>query len=271
MAKLEIEKLHFAYNKATPVIKGIDLELDNRKTAIIGQNGSGKTTFVKLLKGLLRPDSGRILLDGTDLATMTVAQIAKQIGLVFQNPDDQIFKSTVLDEVMVGPLNIGQSLDEARASSHAALAQVQLADVEQVNPYDLNLAQRKMVALASILAMDTPIVIFDEPTMGQDMAGKAVIKKVIEDLQAEGKAVLCILHDMDFAAAVFERVVVFSQGQLLLEGDAREVFSQKERLQQAYLDQPQAMKIAHALGIPGDLLTVEEVEDALARPPQLPK
>lgn len=263
MNKLEIEKLHFAYDKATPVIKGIDLVLDDRKTAIIGQNGSGKTTFVKLLKGLLRPDSGRILLDGTDLSTLTVAQISKKIGLVFQNPDDQIFKNTVLDEVMVGPLNIGLSLDEARASSRAALAQVELADVEKVNPYDLNLAQRKMVALASILAMDTPIVIFDEPTMGQDVAGKAIIRKVIEDLQAEGKAVLCILHDMDFAAAVFERVIVFSQGQLLIEGDAREVFSKKELLQQAYLDQPQAMKIAQALGIPGNLLSVEEVMAAI--------
>ncbi len=263
MNKLEIEKLHFAYDKATPVIKGIDLVLDDRKTAIIGQNGSGKTTFVKLLKGLLRPDSGRLLLDGADLSTMTVAQIAKKIGLVFQNPDDQIFKNTVLDEVMVGPLNIGQSQDEARASSRAALAQVELADVEKVNPYDLNLAQRKMVALASILAMDTPIVIFDEPTMGQDVAGKAIIKKVIENLQAEGKAVLCILHDMDFAAAVFERIIVFSQGQLLLEGDAREVFSKKDILQQAYLDQPQAMKIAQALGIPGNLLSVEEVRTAM--------
>ncbi|CZQ94298.1 abc transporter [Trichococcus collinsii] len=263
MNKLEIEKLHFAYDKATPVIKGINLVLDDRKTAIIGQNGSGKTTFVKLLKGLLRPDSGRILLDGTDLSTLTVAQISKKIGLVFQNPDDQIFKNTVLDEVMVGPLNIGLSLDEARASSRTALAQVELADVEKVNPYDLNLAQRKMVALASILAMDTPIVIFDEPTMGQDVAGKAIIRKVIEDLQAEGKAVLCILHDMDFAAAVFERVIVFSQGQLLIEGDAREVFSKKELLQQAYLDQPQAMKIAQALGIPGNLLSVEEVMAAI--------
>ena len=87
MNKLEIEKLHFAYDKTTPVIKGINLVLDDRKTAIIGQNGSGKTTFVKLLKGLLRPDSGRILLDGIDLKTLTVAQISKKIGLVFQNPD----------------------------------------------------------------------------------------------------------------------------------------------------------------------------------------
>lgn len=135
-----------------------------------------------------------------------------------------------------------------------------------MNPYDLNLAQRKMVALASILAMDTPIVIFDEPTMGQDATGKAIIKKVIENLQAEGKAVLCILHDMDFAAAVFERVVVFSQGQLLLEGGAREVFSKKDLLQQAYLDQPQAMKIAQALGMQGYLLSVEEVISALEKP-----
>lgn len=263
MNKLEIEQLHFAYDKATPVIKGIDLVFDDRKTAIIGQNGSGKTTFVKLLKGLLRPDSGRILLDGDDLSAMTVAQIAKKIGLVFQNPDDQIFKQTVLDEVMVGPLNIGQTLDEARASSRAALAQVELADVEKVNPYDLNLAQRKMVALASILAMDTPIVIFDEPTMGQDVAGKAIIRRVIEDLHAEGKAVFCILHDMDFAAAVFDRLIVFSQGKLLLEGDAREVFSKKAMLEEAYLDQPQAMKIAQALDLVGNLLTVEEVERAL--------
>lgn len=267
MNEIHVEKLQFGYTKDVPVIKGIDLHLlQGQRTAIIGQNGSGKTTFVKLLKGLLRPDNGRIAVNGEDLSEKTVAQIAKTVGLVFQNPDDQIFKSTVLDEVMVGPLNIGQAPAEAKEHAQAALAKVGLSDVEKINPYDLNLAQRKMIAMASILAMDTPIIIFDEPTMGQDVAGKAIIKKIIEELATEGKLVLCILHDMDFAAAVFERIIVFNQGQVLLDGATKAVFSQKEILDQAYLDQPQAMKIGHALGIPGDCLTEEEIMAAFGKP-----
>lgn len=259
MNEIHVEKLQFAYTKDTPVIKGIDLHLQNQKTAIIGQNGSGKTTFVKLLKGLLRPDDGKITVNGEDLAQKTVAQIAKTIGLVFQNPDDQIFKSTVLDEVMVGPLNIGQTPAEAKEHAQVALTKVGLDDVGQVNPYDLNLAQRKMIAIASIIAMDTAIIIFDEPTMGQDIAGKAIIKRLIDALADEGKLVLCILHDMDFAAEVFDHIIVFNQGKVLLDGTAREVFSKKEILEQGYLDQPQAMKIGYALGIPGDCLTEEEI------------
>lgn len=265
MNEIHIEKLQFGYVKDTPVIKGIDLHLQNKKTAIIGQNGSGKTTFVKLLKGLLRPDDGKMTVNGEDMAQKTVAQIAKTIGLVFQNPDDQIFKSTVLDEVMVGPLNIGQKPAEAKKYAQAALAKVGLVDVEQVNPYDLNLAQRKMIAIASIIAMDTAIIIFDEPTMGQDVAGKAIIKSVIAALADEGKLVLCILHDMDFAAEVFERIIVFNQGKVLLDGAAREVFSKKEILKQAALDQPQAMKIGQALGLPGDYLTEDEIILAIGK------
>ena len=172
MNQIDIKGLHFSYTEKEEILKGINLVIDERPTAIIGQNGAGKTTFVKLLKGLLRPTQGNILFNGQDLSGFTVAQLAKDIGLVFQNPNDQIFKNTVMDEVMFGPLQIGMDRQAAEASAQKALAMVGLEGTEKVNPYDLGLSDRKMVSIAAIIAMDTDAVIFDEPTIAQDYMGK---------------------------------------------------------------------------------------------------
>lgn len=260
MKTLHITDLHFSYNESTEVLKGINLHLHPQTTAIVGQNGAGKSTFVKLLKGLLRPTSGTIQLDTEDIIQYTAAFLARDIGLVFQNPNDQIFKNNILDEVMFGPLNIGQSEEEARANALAALQKVNLdVPFETTNPYDLSLSERKMIAIASILAMDTDIVIFDEPTMGQDHYGKETLKKIIAELHGQGKLVLCILHDMDFAAEVFERIIVFNEGQVLLDGTPRQVFKEKEILKKAHLEQPYITQVAHELGIEGVFLTDAEL------------
>lgn len=260
----EMEKLEFAYRAGTPVLHGIDLCLDARPTAIIGQNGAGKTTLVKLLKGLLRAGSGSIRFRGEDIAGKTVATLAAQVGYVFQNPDDQIFRYNVLDEVMFGPLNIGMSEAEAKEKSRAALAMTGLADKEASNPYDLELYERKMVAIASVLAMDPDVLILDEPTIAQDVRGRRCIADIVRTLSGQGKLVLAILHDMDFVAECFERVIVMAQGRVVADGTPRKVFADAEALQAARLDPPHVTQLCTRLGYEGIFLTVEEFLTACA-------
>lgn len=258
----EIRSLEFSYRPGTPVLHGINLQLDARPTAIIGQNGAGKTTLVKLLKGLLRPTGPSIWFRGEDISHKTVAALAAQVGYVFQNPDDQIFRYNVLDEVMFGPLNIGMSEEQAREKSRAALALTGLSDQENSNPYDLELNERKMVAIASVLAMDPDVLILDEPTIAQDMMGRRRIADIVRTLSAQGKLVLAILHDMDFVAECFDRVVVMAQGQVVADGSPRQVFADSAALQAARLDPPHVTQLCTRLGYDGVFLTVEEFLDA---------
>lgn len=254
----EIQNLTFSYNPGTQVLHGINLCLDARPTAIIGQNGAGKTTLVKLLKGLLRAEGGSIRFRGEDIAGKTVAALAAQVGYVFQNPDDQIFRYNVLDEVMFGPLNIGMDEAQAKEKSRAALAMTGLADKETSNPYDLELYERKMVAIASVLAMDPDVLILDEPTIAQDVRGRQCIAKIVRTLSEQGKLVLAILHDMDFVAECFDRVIVMAQGQVAADGTPRQVFADAEALQAARLDPPHVTQLCTRLGYEGVFLTVEE-------------
>ena len=258
----EIRNLEFSYRPGTPVLHGINLRLDARPTAIIGQNGAGKTTLVKLLKGLLRPTGPSIWFRGEDISHKTVAALAAQVGYVFQNPDDQIFRYNVLDEVMFGPLNIGMSEEQAREKSRAALALTGLSDQENSNPYDLELNECKMVAIASVLAMDPDVLILDEPTIAQDMMGRRRIADIVRTLSAQGKLVLAILHDMDFVAECFDRVVVMAQGQVVADGSPRQVFADSAALQAARLDPPHVTQLCTRLGYDGVFLTVEEFLDA---------
>lgn len=255
---IDVKNLSFSYQEGSEVLKDIHLHFDQRSTAIIGQNGAGKTTFVKLLKGLLKPDVGDIYIQNQNIKDTTTAALSKQIGLVFQNPNDQIFKGNVLDEVMFGPLNM--KLDEKTARQHSlqALEMVGLADQLDENPQDLSLSDKKLLCIASIVAMDTDIIILDEPTIAQDHAGKEKIKRIIQTLKEQNKLVMTIIHDMDFVAENFERTIVFNQGKVLLDGHTREVFSQKDILAQAHVEAPYITQLANKLGYPETFLTVEE-------------
>lgn len=233
-----IENLSFSYRKNVPVFENFNLSLDHRTTAIIGQNGAGKTTFVRLLKGLLKPVSGSVYFGGEDISQKTVAMLAGKVGYVFQNPDDQIFKYHVLDEVMFGPLNIGMTREKAEAEAKKALDMMGLSEKEKENPYDLELYERKMVAIASVIAMDTDVVILDEPTIAQDYPGKKRIGEMIRKLADAGKLVVVILHDMDFVAEYFERVIVMAHGTVLADGASEEVFAKNEVLKEAGLEKP---------------------------------
>jgi energy-coupling factor transport system ATP-binding protein len=258
MSKIEIRDLHFYYNAGDEILKGINLNFNSESTAIIGQNGAGKTTFVKLLKGLLKPVSGDVLINGVNTKDVTVAGLAGQIGLVFQNPNDQIFKNKVIDEVMFVPLNIGQNSNQAEKSAIEALNMVGLGSMQHENPYDLSLSERKLISIASIVAMDPDIIIFDEPTIAQDHEGKEKIKNIIKELSLKGKLVLAILHDMDFVAETFERTIVFAKGKVVLDGTTREVYSHKDMLEEAFLEPPHVTQLCQKLGVNETFLTVEE-------------
>ena len=256
---IKVSHLSFSYLAAAPpVLSDINLAFDQRTTAIIGQNGAGKTTFVKLLKGLLTASQGEILIGDYDVKIKTAAELARKIGLVFQNPNDQIFKRTVLDETMFGLLNIKMGKYTAEKLAVKALEMVGLDDKLAMNPHDLSLSEKKLLCIASVVAMDTDIVIFDEPTIAQDHAGKEIIRRIIKELKNKNKLVMTIIHDMDFVAENFERTIVFNKGKVLLDGDTREVFSQKEVLREANVEPPGVTQLAERLGLNSTVLTVEE-------------
>nr|WP_288824503.1 ABC transporter ATP-binding protein [uncultured Clostridium sp.] len=256
-----IKDLGFYYIPGAPVIENLTLTLDARPTAVIGQNGAGKTTLVKLLKGLLKPKAGTVLLEGEDISGRTVAQLAKKVGYVFQNPDDQIFKNQVLEEVMVGPLNIGMTRNEAEHRAREALEMVGLLHAAEENPYDLDLSERKMVAIASVAAMDPKVLILDEPTIAQDARGREVLGKLIRTMTEKGKFVLAILHDMDFVARYFERVIVMAGGNVISDGPGEEVFYQKDILLKARLEPPHITRLCELLGYEGAFLTTEDIRE----------
>lgn len=246
-ATFQVKDLRFSYVKGRKVLHGLNLALDHRPTAIIGQNGAGKTTLVRVLKGLLKPDSGEIRYQGENLETKTVAELASRVGYVFQNPDDQIFKYKVLEEVMFGPLNIGMSPQEAEASAHEALRMVGLDEKAGENPYDLELSDRKMVAIASVLAMNTDVIILDEPTIAQSWNGRENIREIMQAKAAEGKLVIAILHDMDFVANSFARVIAMAHGEILADGAPAEVFRNHPVLEKAALAAPPLYELLEEL------------------------
>ena len=246
-ATFQVKDLRFSYVKGREVLHGLNLALDHRPTAIIGQNGAGKTTLVRVLKGLLKPDSGEIRYQGENLETKTVAELASRVGYVFQNPDDQIFKYKVLEEVMFGPLNIGMSPQEAEASAHEALRMVGLDEKAAENPYDLELSDRKMIAIASVLAMNTDVIILDEPTIAQSWNGREKIREIMQAKAAEGKLVIAILHDMDFVANSFARVIAMAHGEILADGAPAEVFRNHPVLEKAALAAPPLYELLEEL------------------------
>ena len=243
------------------MLRDVTLSLDSRSTAIVGQNGAGKTTLVKLLKGLLKPVGGSIWYGGEDMAGKTVAMLAGEVGYVFQNPDDQIFKYHVLDEVMFGPLNIGMKKEEAERHAREALKEVGLENLAAENPYDLELSERKLVAIASVLAMDTRVLILDEPTIAQDWKGRQIIGGIIQRLEKQGRTVVAILHDMDFVSEYFRRVIVMARGQVLADGTREAVFSRKEVLEKARIEEPSLMKLCKMLGYEKAYFQLKEGEE----------
>ena len=223
---IEFEAVSFAYPDGTRALADVSLRIEpGESVAIVGQNGSGKSTLVRHLNGLLRPGSGRVQLDGVDVRPVHVAHLAAWVGLAFQNPDRQLFAGHVSAEVEFGPRNLGIRGAELTERVALALAAVGLDGVAGANPYDLGYSRRKLLALASVLAMRTPVLILDEPTTGQDARGVARVQDVVARAAAEGRTVIAISHDMRFVAECFGRVVVMRAGRVGLDGRPGAVFA----------------------------------------------
>ena len=248
--KISVEGLVFSYPGGVDALKGIDLVIEpGEQVAIVGQNGAGKTTLVKHFNGLLQPSRGDILVGDLNTRKTNVAKLAARVGYVFQNPDEQLFCRTVGEEVAFGPKNLGYPPEKIAALCQWALELTELGDRTASNPYDLSATWRKMAALASIIAMDTPVVILDEPTTGQDTLNVTRIAHVIASLRGQGKTVITITHDIDFCAENFARVIALSQGRVLLDGPAAEVLGQDQVLAQTYVDPPQLTRLGKRLGL----------------------
>lgn len=261
--EIRVVDLAYTYPSGVLALNGIYLRIASGEcVAIVGQNGAGKTTLVKHFNGLLKPDSGSVWVGDWDTRQQTTARLARRVGYVFQNPDDQLFQSKVLAEVIFGPRNLGFEPDRVTSLADQALKMVGLEQAADQHPYDLSPGERKRVALASVLSMDTPVIVLDEPTTGQDFVGVQRVGEIVEQLKGQGRTVITITHDIDFCAEHFERVIVMAEGRLLLDGDSRTVLAQEETLAQTYVEPPQLVRLAKLLGMTSVPLTVEEFSKA---------
>jgi energy-coupling factor transport system ATP-binding protein len=269
VTSLALEGVGFVYPDGTRALSGVDLSIGSGElVAIVGQNGSGKSTLVRHLDGLLRPTEGRVLHDGADIVEMRVAALAARVGIVFQNPDRQIFAGKVRTEVEFGPRILGRPAALASAAAMEALDAVGLTSLADANPYDLGYSRRKLLTLASILAMGTMVVVLDEPTTGQDARGVARIQRVIADLYADGRTIVAISHDMRFVAETFERVVVMGDGRVLLDGTPTDVFAETAwpTLAATFLEPPLAARVGARLGLGSTPTEASLVEELASRP-----
>ncbi len=262
---VRFDDVRFRYPGGVEAVRGVSFAVARgERVAIVGQNGAGKTTLVRHLNGIFRPTEGVVHVGDTTTADKTIAQLAAQVGYVFQNPDEQLFARSVRVDVEFGPKNLGLPAAEVTARAEEALATVGLLAEADAHPHHLSLSERKRVALAGVLAMRTPVVVLDEPTTGQDARGVEMIAGIVERLAAEGRTVIAITHDMDFCAEHFERVIVMAGGEVQADGDPREVFRQADVLERAAVEPPQLLRLAGSLGWAPRPLTVEEFVDAYA-------
>lgn len=262
---VEVRDLHFSYPGHVEALRGVSLSIAPSETvAIVGQNGSGKTTLAKHLNGLLHPASGSVALGGRDIADRLVSDLASDIGFVFQNPDDQLFNSRVELEVGFGPRNLRLASAEIAQLVEGALGLVGLSDERSTNPYDLGFSLRKLVALASVLAMEPPVLVLDEPTTAQDGPGVRRVGAIVDASAAAGRTVIAISHDMEFVARHFRRVVVMRRGEIVLDAPPERVFAPEnaDLLASTGLLPPPAARIGARLGL-GSTPTQESLVAAL--------
>jgi energy-coupling factor transporter ATP-binding protein EcfA2 len=213
-----LEGIHFRYPSGVVALAGVDLVIGGGETiALVGPNGSGKTTLAQHLDGLLRPSRGRVLLDGRDIAVRRVADLARSVALGFQDPERQLFARSVGSEVGFGPQQLGRRNEALERAVDEALRAVGLDDRVDAHPQDLGKSRRKLLALASLLAMDAPVLVLDEPTAGLDHAGVAIVERVVAEQRARGRTVVAISHDEGFVARAFDRVVRMEAGRIVAD------------------------------------------------------
>ncbi|MCH4006516.1 MAG: energy-coupling factor transporter ATPase [Eubacterium sp.] len=276
---IQVRNLSYIYNAGMPdeqkALDNVSFEVyDGQIAAVIGHTGSGKSTLVQHLNGLLKPTEGTIIVGGTDITESGIAmrEIRQRVGLVFQYPEYQLFEETVSADVAFGPKNLGLSESEIKERVREALELVGL-DVDEIgerSPFELSGGQKRRVAIAGIIAMRPQVLILDEPTAGLDPGAHREIIRMIQKIhQREENIVIFVSHNMDDVAALSDKVLVMDRGQLMMSGTPAEIFRQRDRLGDAGLDIPSAARLMLQLrkagcDVPVDALTRDDAADELA-------
>lgn len=261
---IEIKNASFRYPNGFVALENIDLTIhEGEKVAIVGQNGAGKTTCVKMMNGLNRPFAGDVIVDGVNTKDVTVATIARKVGYVFQNPDEQIFNNTARKEIEFMPRYY--KLPEAEVKKRVDYA-VEVCDLEkymETNPYEIPYPIRKFVAIAAVIASNPKYIILDEPTAGQDLHGTEVLGKIVDRLTKDGITMITITHDMEFAVRNFDRIIAMAHKNIICDGSAQDVFWNEEVVADAKIKKPTIGELAKRLGLDGKILFSEELVEKL--------
>ena len=276
-AILQVENLTHTYSAGTPfqrsAVEGMSLHVGTGEfLGIIGHTGSGKSTLIQHLNGLLKPTSGRILLEGKDIWAdpKSIRSVRFRVGLVFQYPEYQLFEETVYKDIAFGPKNMGLDAEEIDRRVRDAAAFVGLHEtLLDKSPFELSGGQKRRVAIAGVIAMEPKVLVLDEPTAGLDPQGRDTILAQIQAYhRAKGAAVVLVSHSMEEIARNVDRIVVLSDGKVYMEGTPKQVFARAHELEQVGLDVPQVTKVAAALKARGldidtAVYTVETLEQKL--------
>ena len=267
---LEVQNLKYSYNNDYQALKGVSLKInEGDMVALLGKNGAGKSTLFLHLNGIYEPDEGQVFIDGEELKydKKSLLKFRQKVGIVFQNPDDQIFAPTVEEDVAFGPLNLGLPMEEVQDRVEEALARVGMSGTEKIAPHHLSGGQKKRVAIAGILAMKPEIMVLDEPTAGLDPQGVENLVKLLKELNDEGITIVISTHEVDLVPDYANKVFVLVDGELIAEGTPKEIFAQPEVLERAHLKIPIVTDLFQQLETEGfDMendypLTVEEAKD----------
>lgn len=245
---LKVSNLYYSYGNGDSALDGVSVDIyEGEKIAVIGSNGSGKSTFFLNANGVLKADQGEISYQGTVINKKNLKELRKNIGIVFQDADNQIIASTVMAEVGFGPMNLKLPKQEVLERVEEALAYMNISDFKNRPPHYLSGGEKKRVTIADIIAMKSDVIIFDEPTAALDPLNAQMLEDVLAKLGAEGKTMLISTHDVDFAYRWAERAIVFCQGKIIADGTPLEIFQNREVLEQANLKRPTMLEVYEML------------------------
>ncbi len=278
---IEIKHLDHIYMAGSPfetkALDDVSLTInDGEFIGLIGHTGSGKSTLVQHLNGLMRPDGGSVIVDGMDISDKNtdLREVRRRVGLVFQYPEHQLFEESVRKDVSFGPRNLGCDEDEIERRVRDACAQVGVGeDMLDKSPFDMSGGQKRRVAIAGVLAMQPKVLVLDEPTAGLDPRGRSELIALIRQLHEDaGNTIVMVSHSMDDIASLAQRIIVMNKGRVAMDGTPREVFSHPKELLDMHLGVPAAARLAMALrergyDIPGDVYALDEIRDLILRLP----
>lgn len=266
---IEAKNIHYSYPSKVEALKGVSLNVeDGEFVAIMGQNGAGKSTFVKHFNGLLKPTQGTVKIDGVETTKLSVANLSRNVGFVFQNPDHQLFSETVEEEIGFALKNFGFEPKVIEERVTWALELLSLSQYRKTSPFLLSGGERKRVALASVLAWDPKILILDEPTIGQDHEQKEKLRQFIMQLQTQKKTVVAVTHDVEFVAECNPRVVLMKEGRIVADGMGKEILTDPAMLELSSIVLPQIAQVftkLSSLGLPKDIIDLYEAKTLLLK------